>query len=74
MVKGYDQLRMNDLRDDSERIMRKNFPNSVYTRPGARSAVVEALVTADFRKPKSPPVDVLAGSAFQLDCLIASTA
>ncbi len=30
MVKGYDQLGMNDLRDDSERIMRKNYPNSVY--------------------------------------------
>ena len=30
MVKAYDQLGMNDLRDDAERVMRKNFPNSVY--------------------------------------------
>ncbi|OJW50399.1 MAG: outer membrane protein assembly factor BamD [Candidatus Accumulibacter sp. 66-26] len=30
MVKGYDQLGMNDLRDDAERVMRKNFPQSPY--------------------------------------------
>ncbi len=30
MVKGYDQLGMNDLRDDIERVMRKNYPNSEY--------------------------------------------
>lgn len=30
MVKAYDLLGMNELRDDSERVMRKNFPNSVY--------------------------------------------
>jgi outer membrane protein assembly factor BamD len=30
MVKAYDALGMNDLRDDSERVMRKNFPNSEY--------------------------------------------
>ena len=30
MVKAYDQLGMNDLRDDAERVMRKNFPNSIY--------------------------------------------
>jgi outer membrane protein assembly factor BamD len=30
MVKAYDLLGMNDLRDDAERIMRKNFPNSEY--------------------------------------------
>jgi outer membrane protein assembly factor BamD len=30
MVKAYDQLGMNDLRDDAERVMRKNFPNSEY--------------------------------------------
>ena len=30
MVKAYDLLGMNDLRDDAERVMRKNFPNSVY--------------------------------------------
>jgi outer membrane protein assembly factor BamD len=30
MVKSYDALGMNDLRDDADRIMRKNFPNSAY--------------------------------------------
>jgi outer membrane protein assembly factor BamD len=30
MVKAYDLLGMNDLRDDTERVMRKNFPNSEY--------------------------------------------
>lgn len=30
MVKAYDKLGMTDLRDDTERIMRKNFPNSEY--------------------------------------------
>jgi outer membrane protein assembly factor BamD len=30
VVKGYDLLGMNDLRDDAERVMRKNYPNSVY--------------------------------------------
>ena len=30
MVKAYDLMGMNDLRDDSERVMRKNYPNSVY--------------------------------------------
>ena len=30
MVKAYDELGMNDLRDDAERVMRKNFPNSAY--------------------------------------------
>lgn len=30
MIKGYDRLGMNDLRDDTERVMRKNFPNSEY--------------------------------------------
>lgn len=30
IVKAYDLLGMNDLRDDAERVMRKNFPNSVY--------------------------------------------
>ena len=30
MVKGYDQLGMKDLRDDSERVMKKNFPKSHY--------------------------------------------
>ena len=30
MVKAYDSLGMDDMRNDSERVMRKNFPNSVY--------------------------------------------
>jgi outer membrane protein assembly factor BamD len=30
MVKAYDLLGMNDLRDDAERVMRKNFPSSEY--------------------------------------------
>ncbi len=30
MVKAYDQMGMNDLRDDIERVMRKNYPNSEY--------------------------------------------
>ncbi len=30
MVKAYDEMGMIDLRDDAERVMRKNYPNSVY--------------------------------------------
>lgn len=30
MIKAYDLLGMNDLRDDTERVMRKNFPSSEY--------------------------------------------
>ena len=30
LVKSYDELGMNDLRNDAERIMRKNFPDSAY--------------------------------------------
>ncbi len=30
MIKGYDALGINDLRDDAERVMRKNFPKSEY--------------------------------------------
>ncbi|MFZ5510800.1 MAG: outer membrane protein assembly factor BamD, partial [Pseudomonadota bacterium] len=30
MVKAYDQLGLNELRDDAERVMRRNFPNSEY--------------------------------------------
>ena len=30
MVKAYDALGMNDLRDDAERVMRRNFPKSAY--------------------------------------------
>ncbi|MDE2599744.1 MAG: outer membrane protein assembly factor BamD [Rhodocyclaceae bacterium] len=34
MVKSYDALGMTDLRDDAERVMRKNFPNSDYYSKG----------------------------------------
>ncbi len=34
MVKAYDLMGMNDLRDDAERVMRKNFPKSVYYERG----------------------------------------
>ena len=30
MVKSYDALGMTELRDDADRVLRKNFPNSVY--------------------------------------------
>ncbi len=30
LVKAYDAMGMADLRDDAERVMRKNFPNSRY--------------------------------------------
>ena len=30
MVRAYDKLGLNDLRNDAERVMRKNFPNSEY--------------------------------------------
>lgn len=34
MVRSYDQMGMTDLRDASERVMRKNFPDSEYFRRG----------------------------------------
>jgi outer membrane protein assembly factor BamD len=34
LVKAYDALGMNDLRDDAERVMRKNFPKSEYYKRG----------------------------------------
>jgi outer membrane protein assembly factor BamD len=34
LVKAYDALGMNDLRDDAERVMRKNFPKSGYFERG----------------------------------------
>jgi outer membrane protein assembly factor BamD len=34
MVKAYDALGMNDLRDDAERVMLKNFPDSIYMKRG----------------------------------------
>ncbi|HZV55749.1 MAG TPA: outer membrane protein assembly factor BamD [Rhodocyclaceae bacterium] len=40
LVKAYNALGMNDLRDDAERVMKKNFPNSDYLKGdrGDRSA------------------------------------
>ena len=34
LVKAYDAMGMKDLRDDADRIMHKNFPNSVYFKRG----------------------------------------
>lgn len=34
MVKAYDALGMTDLRDDADRVMHKNFPNSQYFKRG----------------------------------------
>ena len=34
MVKAYDALGMGDLRDAADRVMRKNFPDSKYLKPG----------------------------------------
>jgi outer membrane protein assembly factor BamD len=34
LVKAYDTLGMNDLRDDAERVMRRNFPDSEYYKRG----------------------------------------
>jgi len=34
LVQAYDALGMNDLRDDAERVMKKNFPNSEFFKRG----------------------------------------
>jgi outer membrane protein assembly factor BamD len=34
LVKAYDALGMNDLRDGADRVMQKNFPDSDYLKPG----------------------------------------
>ena len=39
MVKAYDAMGMNALRDDAERVMKKNFPDSVYLKGGPRKDV-----------------------------------
>jgi outer membrane protein assembly factor BamD len=36
LVKAYDALGMKELRDDADRVMQKNFPNSDYFKPGGR--------------------------------------
>jgi outer membrane protein assembly factor BamD len=38
MVKAYDAMGMTDLRDDADRVMRKNFPDSKYLKGYTRSA------------------------------------
>ena len=39
MVKAYDAMGMVALRDDAERVMKKNFPDSVYLKGGPRKDV-----------------------------------
>lgn len=36
LMKSYDALGMNELRDDADRVLRKNFPNSVYFAGGPK--------------------------------------
>lgn len=36
LVKAYDALGMNELRDAADRVMQKNFPDSAYLKPGGR--------------------------------------
>ncbi len=40
LVKAYDSLGMNDLRDGAERVMRTNFPQSDYFKPGGKKKSV----------------------------------
>ncbi|MSQ71617.1 MAG: outer membrane protein assembly factor BamD [Betaproteobacteria bacterium] len=37
LAKAYDLLGMNDLRDDADRVMRKNFPDSAYLKGDGKS-------------------------------------
>jgi len=39
MVKAYDAMGMTALRDDAERVLKKNFPDSVYLKGGPRKDV-----------------------------------
>ncbi len=39
LVKAYDALAMNDLRDDAERVIKKNFPDSKYLKGDVRRDV-----------------------------------
>jgi outer membrane protein assembly factor BamD len=36
LVRAYDALGMGDLRDDAQRVLMKNFPNSEYLKPGGK--------------------------------------
>ena len=38
LVKAYDALGMNDLRDDAERVLKRNFPNSSYLKGDPRKS------------------------------------
>jgi outer membrane protein assembly factor BamD len=40
LVKAYDALGMTELRDAADRVMQKNFPESVYFKGGKRKADV----------------------------------
>jgi outer membrane protein assembly factor BamD len=40
LVRAYDALGMTDLRDAADRVMQKNFPNSVYLKGGPRKSNV----------------------------------
>jgi outer membrane protein assembly factor BamD len=39
LVRSYDKLGLNDLRDDADRVFQKNFPNSVYLTGGQKKDV-----------------------------------
>jgi outer membrane protein assembly factor BamD len=39
LVKAYDALGMNDLRDAADRVMQKNFPDSRYLKGGIRKDI-----------------------------------
>jgi len=36
MIRSYDALNLPQLRDDAERVMKTNFPDSVYFRGGPK--------------------------------------
>ena len=38
LTQSYDKLGMNDLRDDSKRVLDQNYPNSAYLTRGFRGA------------------------------------
>ncbi len=38
LVKAYDEMGLKDLRDDAERVFKKNFPDSVYLKGGPRKS------------------------------------
>ncbi len=39
LIRSYDKLGLNDLRDDADRVFQKNFPNSVYLRGGPKKDI-----------------------------------